>query len=189
MSTTRQMVRLINKVVAPLQRRVMLTAARAYLLFFDDTTKAQVAQAWLLDGETRDAVERFQEYGFTSVPGPEGCEGAVIFVAGNRAHGIIVATEDRNLRPTGLNQGDVALYHTGGIRVYLDDGNDKVELGNSPTDFVALAQKVLTELQAIKTAYDTHTHGGVTTGGGATTGPVVPMPAPSSVAADEVKAK
>lgn len=57
------------------------------------------------------------------------------------------------------------------------------------SSFVALADKVLTELGNIRTAFNAHTHGGVTTGGGASTGPVSPMAAPSSVAATKVKAK
>lgn len=61
------------------------------------------------------------------------------------------------------------------------------------TDFVALASKVLTELQAIKTYIDAHTHlpGTFANGGGAVTGvsgaPTSPMSAPGSVASTKVK--
>ena len=63
-------------------------------------------------------------------------------------------------------------------------------LGDSTaTSFVALATAVLTELQAIKLAFDAHTHVGVTVGGGVSGVPSVLMPAPGSVAATKVKAK
>ena len=63
-----------------------------------------------------------------------------------------------------------------------------IRLGSSAaSDYVALASLVLAELQTIKTAYDTHTHSGVTTGGGVSGPPAVPMPAPSSPAATRVK--
>ncbi len=71
-----------------------------------------------------------------------------------------------------------------------EDGSSvtTVSVGTS-ADFVALAGKVLTELQAIKTAYDTHTHAGVTTGAGVTAVPIPPLTAPSSVASTVLKAK
>ncbi len=53
-------------------------------------------------------------------------------------------------------------------------------------DFVALAAKVLTELNNIKTAYDLHIHG---TPAGNSTAPTVPLPTPSSVAATKLKAE
>jgi hypothetical protein len=61
------------------------------------------------------------------------------------------------------------------------------------TDFVALASKVLTELQAIKTWADGHTHppGTFANPGGAVVGvsaaPTAPMTAPGSVASTKVK--
>ena len=56
-------------------------------------------------------------------------------------------------------------------------------------DFVALAAKVLLELQAIKAWADDHVHTGVTAGGAVTAVPSVPLPAPGSVAAVKVQAK
>jgi hypothetical protein len=54
-------------------------------------------------------------------------------------------------------------------------------------EFVALATKLATELAAIKTAFDAHTHT-APSGGGLTTTPTTPMPTPGSVAATKVKA-
>jgi hypothetical protein len=66
-------------------------------------------------------------------------------------------------------------------------GDPFVYVGDSTaTDFVALAAKVLSELQSIKTAYDLHVHPAGTPNTGA---PLNPLPAPSSVAATKAKAK
>ena len=183
------MLRMIQKVTAPLKRRVMLMIGRCVLTVVTDTTKAQTLQIESLEDEVKDDVERFQEYGFTSVPGAD-VEGIVVYPGGNRGHPVVVATEDRVNRPTGLSEGEVALYTiANNIRVLLkSDG--LVELGTTPTNFVALANLVLTELQSIKTDFDSHTH--TITGGssaGTTSAPDSPMTAPSSVAATEVKAK
>jgi hypothetical protein len=71
------------------------------------------------------------------------------------------------------------------IRVSASD----IKLGGpTATDFVALASLVLAELTAIKTAYDLHTHSGVTTGPGVSGPPVAPMPAPTAPAATITKA-
>lgn len=86
-----------------------------------------------------------------------------------------------------------------------------ISLGESPTDFVALAELVLAELQDIKTdldgvksSFDTHTHGGVFGGTGSAPGlttppssgptgtPPISIPTPhtpASVAAEQVRAK
>lgn len=67
----------------------------------------------------------------------------------------------------------------------FDDAADFTLVSIGGADFVALAGLVLSQLQAIKTHLDAHTHG---TGVGPTTPPTVPMPAPQSVAAAKVKA-
>jgi hypothetical protein len=74
---------------------------------------------------------------------------------------------------------------------------DAITIGDANgNDFVALAQKVLTELNAIKTAFNSHTHAAgslaAPSGGGAVTGVSAGPSAsysPNSVAASEVKAK
>jgi hypothetical protein len=63
-----------------------------------------------------------------------------------------------------------------------------VNLGADPgSDFVALAASVASELEAIQTALNTHTHTGVTTGPGST-GTSASGYTPGDVAATKVKA-
>lgn len=75
------------------------------------------------------------------------------------------------------------------------------KIPNDATEFAAMANKVLTELQAVKTAFDNHVHdaGTYTNGGGPVTllsgvpssapGTALPMPAPGSVANTTLKIK
>jgi hypothetical protein len=63
-----------------------------------------------------------------------------------------------------------------------------IKLHRDALDFVALSEKVMTELQAFRTWANTHTHTGVTTGIGST-GTGTPKGAVGSVAAENVKAK
>jgi phage baseplate assembly protein V len=116
------MMREIGKLLAPLQRRVRLMVSRGVLSLVDDAPRVQKVQVKLLAGEVRDGLERVQQYGFSSVPAA-GSEAVVLFVSGNRDHGIVIGTENRAQRRTGLKEGEVALYtgadSNGGHRILL----------------------------------------------------------------------
>ncbi|MCK5602853.1 phage baseplate assembly protein [Candidatus Pacearchaeota archaeon] len=190
---TRTLTRAVAKLIAPLKRRVQLMIGRAILETINDTTKVQSVKASLFQDEVLDDVERFQEYGFTSVPF-KNCEAIAVCVGGGRSHAVIIATDDRTRRPTGLAKGDAAMYNGHGVRVKVDHANDEVLLGDLPTAFVALANLVNARLSSIQTIVDTHTH--ITTatiGAGTTPGIISPTATPigslDSVAAEEVKAK
>lgn len=103
------MIAAFNQLLAPLRRRVRLMISRAVLSAISDGAGIQIVQVKLLEGEVRDSVERFQNYGFTSVP-LAGAEGIMACVSGNRDHGIIVAMDDRRYRIKGLQVGEAAIY-------------------------------------------------------------------------------
>jgi phage gp45-like len=184
--------RFVRKLLAPLQRRVQLMARRAVLQIIDDTQTAQTLQITLGADELRDDAERFQGYGFTSVPA-SGAEAVVLAIGGSSDHPVVVAVEDRRYRPTGLAEGEVALYTLAHAkRVYLKaDGT--VNLGTSPTDFVALATRTESRLAALEAFALSHTHPftAVVAGGVAAVTAVAPgaPTSPGPVAATEVKAK
>ncbi|MBU1229561.1 MAG: phage baseplate assembly protein V [Proteobacteria bacterium] len=92
-----------------LMRQIHGLAARCVLRLVNDGLKMQAVQVGLLDGETGDNMERFQNYGHTSVPLP-GAEGVALFLGADRAHGVIIAMDDRRYRLGGLAGGEVALY-------------------------------------------------------------------------------
>ena len=89
--------------------RLAGVVSRAVVKRVDDSKKRQIVQAGLLEGETREGLEHYQPYGFTSVP-HAGAEGVALFAGGERDHGLLVAVDDRRYRLTGLENGEVALY-------------------------------------------------------------------------------
>lgn len=107
-----------RRLVAPLQRRIMLAIGRAVVRLVDDAQATQELQITLLSGEVRDGVERLAEYGFTSVPLP-GAQALALFVGGNRDHGVVVATGDRRYRPTGLEPGESAQHDHQGQLIHI----------------------------------------------------------------------
>ena len=112
------MMRILSKMLAPLARRLRLSSGRAILTRIDDAAGVQGVQVSLLEGEMRDKVTRFQQFGFTSHP-PAGCAGVFIALGGDRDHGVIVATDDRRYRVKGLEAGETAVYTHDGTIVHL----------------------------------------------------------------------
>lgn len=95
---------------------------RCVLSALRDDGAGQVADVTVLAGEDLVDLERIAEYGFSSAPLP-GAEGVVLFVGGQRDHGLIVATKDRRTRIKNLAAGEVAIYSHNGDSVVLRNGN------------------------------------------------------------------
>jgi len=103
--------------------KVMNMIARGVLAAVDDGNGVQVLSLSLLAGERKDNVERFMEYGFTSVPTGE-AEAIVIFPGGDRSAGVVVALDERGSRMTGLAAGEVAVYTNEGDSIVLKRNNE-----------------------------------------------------------------
>jgi phage baseplate assembly protein V len=127
----------LQKLLRPLHVRLSNLVSRGVVTRVTDSGKLQTLQLGLLSEETRDAVERFQQYGFTSVP-IAGAEAVVLFVGGRRDHGLVVAVDDKRHRKSGLQAGEVAVYSQAGASVVLKaDGS--VEVTPKPGATVTLA--------------------------------------------------
>ncbi|MEK7784587.1 MAG: phage baseplate assembly protein V [Chloroflexota bacterium] len=114
------MMRELAKFLAPIHRRVRLMISRGVLALVNDALKMQSVQVQLLSGETRE-MERFQNYGFSSVP-HKGAEAVAAFVGGSRDHGIVIVIDDRRYRLTGLQAGEVAIYTDEGDKIVFQRG-------------------------------------------------------------------
>ena len=137
----------LNRILQPIRTRLANVDARAIVSLVTDTTGIQTVQLGVLEGETRDGLERPQPYGFTSVP-LAGAEAVVLFVGGKRDHGLVIAVDDRRYRKKGLAAGEVALYHKDGPFVLLKSTRvvvDGAELrlgSDAAANFVELANLV-----------------------------------------------
>lgn len=160
----------LQRVLAPVKRRLWNLVARGVVRRVDEAGARQELQLELLTGETRDRVERFQQFGFYAHP-PEGAEAVVLFVAGDRAHGIAVAVEHRDERPQDLEAGEVCVRAKGGAEVRVKpDGTILVRAGSTVTiqaPTVAVEGDVTAtgnvsdragSLADLRAAYDVHTH-------------------------------
>jgi phage baseplate assembly protein V len=160
MPISRDLLDQLRHVVRPIATRVANTIARGVVTFVDDTTKMQLVQL-ALTGEPIDNAEHFQPYGFCSVP-LEGAEHVVVFPNGDRSHPLLLAVSDRRFRPTGGQPGQVTMYnHVGARVVVLPDGTIEAR----SKDGTATKLPTLADYEALRQAFNDHTHVVSTTGG------------------------
>lgn len=117
----RSVVEAIQMLVRPVSTRVSNLVQRAVVTLVDDAHKLQELQLRAVADAVRDRCERFQQYGFTSVP-LEGAEAVVLFVGGYADHPLVIAVDDRRYRPQGLKPGEVALYTDEGDQIRIKRG-------------------------------------------------------------------
>ncbi len=182
----------LRHLLRPLQVRIANSIARAVVQTIGDSTKLQLLQLGVLDGEDIDDAERVQEYGFSSVP-LAGAEAVVVFPNGDRGHPLVVAVDDRRYRPTGGQAGEVTVYNDAGAYVRLTKDGDilvrakpgrEVLVDDGSGTPVALAKK--SDVEALKTTFDAHVHvatvpivGAAGTTAVAMAVPATPAPAPA----------
>ena len=122
------LIRVVERLIAPIKRRVLLMVGRAVVRLVDDGPDRQLVQVVALDGEVLDRVERCQEYGLSSCP-PPGSEAVLLSCGGMRQHPLVVSVEATEHRARGEGEcGEVLIYTfmdrraAGGVerhRIYL----------------------------------------------------------------------
>ena len=106
--------------MSPLQK-IRLMVARGIVKLVQDSG-LQLMQLDLLDEETRDGVERVQNYGHRGHP-PQGSTVATVAVGGSRDHLVVVACEHPDHVPP-LDSGESAMYAMFGQLFKMDkEGN------------------------------------------------------------------
>ena len=120
-------------------RRTLNAISAAMITRIDDSGSVQRAQLRLNQMELRDNTPVLLHYGLASVPHP-GADAAVLFVAGNRSGGVVIAVNDQRYRLQGLADGEVALYDDLGHKVLLsrtgiviDGAGQDITIQNAPT--------------------------------------------------------
>jgi phage baseplate assembly protein V len=159
-----------------LWRRIQLVVGRGRIKTSNDAGNVQMIQVQLGADEIRDNTPRLAEYGFTSNPLPD-ADAVIIFAAGDRSNGVIIATGDQRYRLRNLAPGEVALYSDEGDYVRFQRGRKiKIVAGTSveiDTPLLKVSGDVIDNYQTnvhtmaqMRSIYNTHTHSGVQTGAG-----------------------
>lgn len=104
---------MFKQAIRSLQRRVFGMIDRGVLTLVNDSLARQQLQIKTLDSEVSSEVDRWQNYGHTSVP-PANSEHLVVALNGSRSNLAVICAEDKSVRLKGLKTGDSALYHLEG---------------------------------------------------------------------------
>lgn len=157
--------------------KLRLMVSRAVVKLVGDNTQLQQLQISLLEDEARSIVERFQQYGFTSVPFPE-AEAVALSVGGSRSHMVVIAVDDRRYRKRDMEPGETAIYTDEGDYVLIKRG--RIVEVNAGTRLSVIAPEAefsgnvhvtgnITcdgnvsdlngSMQEMRDTYNTHTHG------------------------------
>lgn len=175
----------LQRILAPLKRRLAQMLARSAVSLVDDSSKMQTLQVKVYADELLGGVEHWQGYGFTSVPKP-GAEALLASIGGHRGHSVAIACADRRYRLTGLASGEVALYTDEGDRIHFKRGRI-VDIETGTLNIKASAgvnfdTPVINQTGVIKAEGDVvagevsllgHLHGDVAPGDGQTSVPLV----------------
>lgn len=173
------------------QLKMMLGIGRVTALS-DDGVIQHLQYRTALD--VRGDTPRMAEYGFSSAP-PEGSDVVILSLGGDRSSQVIIATNHKGSRHTGLQSGETVIYNQTGQFVKLTASGIEVQanaqpvnVANATTVTITASQKVIADtprfectgdiidnsgsnsatLKDLREAYDGHTHAvkGVETGSG-----------------------
>jgi phage baseplate assembly protein V len=108
-------------VLKQLARKIRLSLGLGIVKLVDDARMVQQVQVKLLNSEVRDGANRYQDYGFTSVP-LDGAECIVAAVGGNRSHLVIIRCDDGRHRMKDLQPGESAHFSDEGDFILLRRG-------------------------------------------------------------------
>jgi len=125
--------------------RIQMMAARAIATQVDDSKGLQSLQVELLADEVQDSVERFTEYGFTSVPLAD-AEAVTLSPGGLRSRAIVICVADRRYRLKGLESGEVALHDDQDQVIHIK--RDGIEI-TSPTRVKVTAPAVIVSADTV----------------------------------------
>lgn len=134
--------------VSALWRRLLLVIGRGRLTALDDSGAVQKVQVKLGADEIIDGVPRLAEYGFQSMP-PAGSDAVLLFIAGERTNGVVVACGSQTYRMRGLADGEVAISDDKGQSVYLSAAGIRIDGGGLPIA-ISNATKVTVDAPAVE---------------------------------------
>jgi len=146
---------MIRDVMRYVDRRLagIRLAYRARLSGLSKGAAVQLVQAEALAGETIQAAELVQQFGFTSGP-PDGTQLIILPLGGSTAHSVIIATENGSYR-VDVASGEACLYSMWGDKVHVRQERIEVE---TKTLHIKASEQVIFETPALSM---------VGTGGGA----------------------
>lgn len=119
----------LQKLVEPLQNRIMLMLSRGTLERTNDDGDYQTHQVSIYEGDVVEDLERIGQWGFASNP-PAGSGVVCGFFGGHRSNGVILGVDERS-RPR-LPIGETAIWNNFDCEIrLLSDGSISITPGGT----------------------------------------------------------
>lgn len=179
----------VDRKTSKFKNRIMNMIGRCVLAAVTDSKKLQEVKVTILEGETKEEIEHFQNYGFTS-NAPGNSEGLALSLNGNRDHTVVINIDNREFRLKSLASGEVAMYSKFGNKIIMkadgsieeacagktinSSGDVNVNSGHVKMSGQQTVKEDInitdqnTSISSIKSIFNNHTHPGDS---GGTTGP------------------
>ena len=159
--------------LGPMARQISNLLGRGAVSLANAAGKLQTLQVALLADESKDAIEHFEPYGFTSHAFP-GAEVIAAFLDGDRSNGVALCVTDRRYRVRNLVAGEVAIYDDQGAVIKLTRSGIVIDGGGHAINISGAATVTVTggDVIADGISLKTHKHGGVQAGAAQTGVPV-----------------
>lgn len=109
-----------------------------------------------LDGEIHSSLKHPQSFG-TESKAPVGSETYTFYQDGNQDNGAVLIVAGQ--APITLDEGDTVIYSSGGATVHCTGA--KIELNGSAFGGLIKIDTLTTQLNALVSSFNTHTHPGV----------------------------
>lgn len=142
---------------SPIAQKIANLLARGAVTLVDASKKLQTLQVSLLDNEAKDTVDHLEPYGFTSNP-PVGSEVVVMFLEGDRSHGVAIAASNRLYRVQNLQPGDVAIYDARGAMIKFTATGIQIIGGSHPINISGASSVTVTGGDVIADGIGLKTH-------------------------------
>lgn len=174
-----------NRLLAPIRMLLRQMATKGSIDSVDDSGAMQEVKVITGDGEVLDQLERIQPFGLTSVPERDD-EVIVLILNGDPAHAIAIQVGASSRRPTGLAEGEVAVWRDSSNKVVFKangdielhaDGKYKV----TPSGDIELGSTGLLKLATedfVNSVYKAHVHPTAPVG---PVSPPTPIPMPTEL--------
>ncbi len=123
----------LERRVAELTRRQSVpgTLAKSTLAPNDAGAVQQVQATWEAGYSSRDNIDVLYHYGFSAAP-PIGTDLHLAFIDGSKSKPVVVATGHQTYRLRGISSGDVALYDSRGVSIWLTASGPVVTCNGLP---------------------------------------------------------
>lgn len=144
---SKELARFVHRAGRSMRSRIRGMVRRCLLRSVDSSGSGQTVDVLSFSDREHLGVEHSEPYGFTSNP-PSGSEGIALAVAGDSANTVVINLGSRSVRLSGLESGEVAMYHQDGASVVMRSNGDieifptpgqKVHLGGTGGPAVARA--------------------------------------------------